>query len=136
MFYVEDTKCTGCGACVEVCPEEAIRLEGDKASIDRSLCDSCGGCLEVCGDGAIYQVMAPVVVSEPVPGTVAPRPPVASKRQAGIGAALVSLAPAAMDVISGLARRWLAAKGDQAKMPGTRSGTGAGRRRRRRGGRR
>ena len=135
MFYVEDTRCTGCGACVEVCPEGAISLKGDKASIDQSLCNSCGRCLEACGDGAIYQVTRPVAVSEVVPGIVAPRPPVAGKRQAGIGVALVSLAPAAMDVISGLARRWLAAKGDQAKMPGTRSGTGAGRRRRWRGGR-
>ena len=134
MFYVEDTKCTGCGACVEACLEGAIIIRDNKASIDQSLCNSCGRCLEVCADKAIYQVTTPVLVSERAPKAVVSRPRMAIKKQVGIGATLVSIAPAAMDVIFGLARRWLAAKGDEAKTPGSRPGNGTGRRRRWRGG--
>jgi len=44
--------CNGCGACLKVCPKNAITVtkEGDKAilELDRKLCDSCGRCTDVC----------------------------------------------------------------------------------------
>jgi len=45
--------CTGCTACVRVCPTEAIRVRDHKASIDNSRCIDCGKCLEVCQFHAI-----------------------------------------------------------------------------------
>lgn len=45
--------CMGCGACVSVCPVDAIELKGDKygvyrAKIKQEKCISCGKCLKVC----------------------------------------------------------------------------------------
>jgi ferredoxin len=50
---VDDQKCTGCGACVDVCPVDAITLSHDKAVIDRSVCTACGQCVEECPNEAI-----------------------------------------------------------------------------------
>jgi dissimilatory sulfite reductase (desulfoviridin) alpha/beta subunit len=46
-------KCTGCGACVEVCKENAIQLseESDNPIINSEKCLSCGQCISVCPVG-------------------------------------------------------------------------------------
>jgi Fe-S-cluster-containing hydrogenase component 2 len=54
MFYVNEEKCTGCGLCVNVCPEDAISMVNDKAVIDVNKCSECKGCYHVCPQGAIY----------------------------------------------------------------------------------
>lgn len=41
-------KCTGCGECVSVCPEGAVRIADGKARTDRESCIACGTCTEVC----------------------------------------------------------------------------------------
>ena len=45
-------KCTGCGRCLSVCPQKAVRLctsEGRAwAETDRNLCIACGLCVEIC----------------------------------------------------------------------------------------
>ena len=46
LFWAE--RCTGCGACVGVCPVGAVSLENGTAVTDRSLCTGCGACAEVC----------------------------------------------------------------------------------------
>ncbi len=50
-----DTKCTGCGDCVPVCPvRNTITGEpGERFSIDKDLCIGCGICNTVCEPGAI-----------------------------------------------------------------------------------
>ncbi len=39
-------KCTGCGECLYICPEEAIFLEGKMAKIDLEKCVECYTCLK------------------------------------------------------------------------------------------
>ena len=49
--------CTGCEACIDVCPEDAI--EGKKGyihMIDNDLCEKCGKCVPVCEADAIIVV--------------------------------------------------------------------------------
>ena len=45
--------CTGCGACVEVCPVNAISIQGGKARIDADKCVGCGVCEDECTVQAI-----------------------------------------------------------------------------------
>lgn len=46
-------KCTGCMACVEVCPPETIVFEQGKAVLNKEECLECGSCVRVCPLGAI-----------------------------------------------------------------------------------
>lgn len=52
MFYhalqIEDERCIGCSRCMKVCPTEAIRINGGKATIQEHRCIDCGKCYEVC----------------------------------------------------------------------------------------
>lgn len=41
-------RCTGCGACMRVCPKGAVEIREGKACTDRKKCISCGECTEVC----------------------------------------------------------------------------------------
>ncbi len=45
--------CTGCGVCVESCPDQAISPGPDCPVVDPQLCLRCGHCLKVCPDNAI-----------------------------------------------------------------------------------
>ncbi len=48
LSYSAD-KCTGCGMCLTVCPNNAITLQPDgKTKNNRELCDACGACVTVC----------------------------------------------------------------------------------------
>ena len=49
---IRKNDCTGCGACVSVCPFGAIEMAGDKAEIGDS-CTICGACAEACPVNAI-----------------------------------------------------------------------------------
>lgn len=50
-LLIRANRCTRCGACVEVCPQGAIRLEATSLT-DRVRCTRCGRCAEVCFSGA------------------------------------------------------------------------------------
>lgn len=52
--------CTGCTACVRVCPTEAIRVRLRKASIDPNRCVDCGNCVSVCEFHAIIPSSDPL----------------------------------------------------------------------------
>lgn len=52
MVKVIDDKCVACGACADVCPNEAITIE-DVAVIDASKCVDCGACVDECPSEAI-----------------------------------------------------------------------------------
>lgn len=53
MFVTDHKHCTGCGACIDVCPQSAVVKIRDRykfvyPSVQEDLCDFCGRCLEVC----------------------------------------------------------------------------------------
>ncbi|MBR6722669.1 Coenzyme F420 hydrogenase/dehydrogenase, beta subunit C-terminal domain [bacterium] len=53
MFVCELNSCTGCGACYNVCPHNAINMVEDSEGflypqIDPSLCKNCGLCQKIC----------------------------------------------------------------------------------------
>lgn len=50
---VDKEKCDGCGACVEVCPVDAIKVESDTAVVDEEECVDCGSCVGECPNEAI-----------------------------------------------------------------------------------
>lgn len=52
---VDQGTCTGCGACVDTCPVEAISMADDKAAIDAGACTDCGACVGECPVEAISQ---------------------------------------------------------------------------------
>ncbi len=50
---IDAEKCTGCGPCVESCPVEAIKIEGNIAVVDADTCIDCGVCVDACPSAAI-----------------------------------------------------------------------------------
>ncbi len=53
---VDESKCVGCGYCVEVCPYNARSIDEvrKKAVVHPFLCDSCGACVVACPSGAAF----------------------------------------------------------------------------------
>jgi len=50
---IDETTCTGCGACIEVCPPRALIMKQEKAILDEDFCEECGFCAAECPAGAI-----------------------------------------------------------------------------------
>lgn len=55
----DEDECTGCGDCVEACPVEALKLEGDFPAVDLEWCIGCGVCGTVCPNEAVRIVLRP-----------------------------------------------------------------------------
>ncbi len=58
--YATEAECTGCGACVSVCPYNAVELERDGsgravAVVTAAKCKGCGCCLASCPAGVMEQ---------------------------------------------------------------------------------
>jgi heterodisulfide reductase subunit A len=53
---VDETKCVGCGYCVDVCPYNARDIEPitKKVIVHPFLCDNCGACVVACPSGAAF----------------------------------------------------------------------------------
>ena len=49
------SQCTGCAACAEGCPVNAISEGDTQYQIDPDVCVECGACAEVCPVGAPAQ---------------------------------------------------------------------------------
>ena len=54
MPTVNADDCVACGACANVCPQNAITIR-DIAVIDASKCVDCGACVDECPSGAITE---------------------------------------------------------------------------------
>ena len=55
-IIIEDD-CSGCGICVDACPEGVLELKGDVAVVVlEDDCTACGTCLEECPMGAIEEI--------------------------------------------------------------------------------
>jgi uncharacterized protein len=50
---IDDTICTGCSQCLDVCPPRAIILIDKKARIETEFCEECGLCSAECPIEAI-----------------------------------------------------------------------------------
>jgi len=46
-------KCTGCERCVDYCSVNAITMEGNLPTFNKTICVRCGGCEEFCPESAI-----------------------------------------------------------------------------------
>lgn len=60
VVWIETEICTGCGACVDVCPAGALTLVDQVALVDEERCTGCDACIDACPQDAIH----PVVVGE------------------------------------------------------------------------
>ena len=49
---IDEEKCTACGACVDSCPVEALKIN-EKAKVDPETCIDCGTCVDECPEEAI-----------------------------------------------------------------------------------
>jgi ferredoxin len=117
MIRVNQTLCVGCGACIDECPNGAISLSGDVATVSPALCDDCGACVEVCPNGALSWAIKPLPADrqpvEIVPaGTGTPTPrrrtvlPVVASALTWVGSEVVPrLAPLALNALDGVLER-------------------------------
>jgi NAD-dependent dihydropyrimidine dehydrogenase PreA subunit len=64
-MQINSELCTGCRACVETCPNEAIHLSDGLAVLDQAVCSQCQACVDTCPVGAITAVELPVVMMKP-----------------------------------------------------------------------
>jgi len=51
-IFFDSEKCTGCGKCVEACPNGAIEISDGRSRTNRELCTGQGKCAEVCPNEA------------------------------------------------------------------------------------
>lgn len=64
-MQVNAEQCTGCGACIDVCPTGAIHLSDGLAILSQATCTQCQDCVDACPVGAITTVELPVAVTKP-----------------------------------------------------------------------
>jgi len=107
--WVDVSHCTGCGACVDVCPVGAMALVDGKAHVDEEACTGCEACVDACPEGAIQ----PVVRGELVPVPERPAPairqpsPLAETAGAVVVATGVGLLAQAGRALARAVGRWL-----------------------------
>ena len=51
--------CIGCKKCEKVCPNGAVSVQNDLATVDYAKCTGCGLCAKACPTGALKQVVFP-----------------------------------------------------------------------------
>jgi MinD superfamily P-loop ATPase len=61
---VDETRCTHCGKCAEVCEYHAIAVLGNKVLVFPQLCHGCGSCTLTCPEQAISEIPDAIGVLE------------------------------------------------------------------------
>lgn len=61
---IDESKCTSCGKCAEVCQYHAIAVLGKKVLVFPQLCHGCGSCTWNCPEGAISEILNEMGVLE------------------------------------------------------------------------
>jgi len=56
VVRVDVEKCSGCGSCIDVCPNAAIELADGIAVVDEKACRGCGVCVDECPNDALALV--------------------------------------------------------------------------------
>lgn len=75
MITIVEGQCTGCGACVEVCPTGALYLVDGRAAVDNALCRECEACVSACPTEAIRLITGPINTPDRAPVPVLRREP-------------------------------------------------------------
>ena len=52
---IDEAGCVGCGLCMEVCPADAIQVNGKAVVLDEN-CINCGACVDECSQDVISLV--------------------------------------------------------------------------------
>lgn len=140
VVWIDGERCTGCGACIEVCPVGAIALVNNVARVDEESCTGCGVCIDSCPQDAIQPVVEGELIpaeergladrpasGQLAPGVERPRSLVETAAPAAAAVGLGLLARAA-DALAGVVSRWLAAAPEEGPTPPTTRATDAPRR--------
>ncbi|MDA0524859.1 4Fe-4S binding protein [Methanococcoides alaskense] len=54
VAVIKRDECVGCGTCVDDCPSEAIKMDGENiAVVNADECIDCGACVDSCPTDAI-----------------------------------------------------------------------------------
>ena len=56
VINIDDDACIGCGACIDRCWMEALKMDGDLAVSDSNRCIGCGACRYICPTDAMQPV--------------------------------------------------------------------------------
>ncbi len=67
-----ESKCTSCGACTEICPQNAQKLTPSRHFL-RERCTACGACTDACPTGALQLYGKTVTVDDLLPLLLADR---------------------------------------------------------------
>lgn len=73
IMFFED-RCTGCGRCENSCPNGSIKINGNKAKVNKETCTLCGKCANVCLKEAREYVGKDISVNEIIKEIVKDRP--------------------------------------------------------------
>lgn len=119
MVWVDPARCTGCGACADVCPVGAIDLVGGKAHVVAAACIGCGACVDVCEAGAMQFVGRDELVPAPEqPAPAARQPsPLVQTVGAAVAVAGTELLTEVVRALGMVIGRWLTGLSTQATSP-------------------